>query len=96
MPLTLPASAAALLRREQLLKAHPNIRINAGTGFWQAEINEPYGVTIITRYELDELIDRVQPVLAAASAPQPPSRSPALPRQAAGAGAAAAITSSAR
>jgi hypothetical protein len=93
VPLTLPASAAALLRREQLLKAHPNIRINAGTGFWQAEINEPHGMTIITRYEL---IDRVQPVLAAASAPQPPSRSPALPRQAAGAGAAAAITSSAR
>jgi hypothetical protein len=94
--LTLPASAAALLRREQLLKAHPNMRISAGTGFWQAEIDEPSGMTIITRYELGKLIDRVQVVLAATAALRPPSRSPAPPHEAVGAGAAAAVTSSAR
>jgi hypothetical protein len=94
--LTLPASDRALIRREQLLKAHPNMRINAGTGFWQAEIDEPRGMTIITRYELGELIDRVKVMLAATSAPQPPSRSPAPPHAVAGAGAAAAVTGSAR
>jgi hypothetical protein len=34
--LTLPASDTALIRREQLLRAHPGLRISAGTGYWQA------------------------------------------------------------
>ena len=62
--LTLPAPGAALIRREQLLKAHPGLRISAGTGYWQAEIAEPNGKTIITRFELGELLDRVEFVFA--------------------------------
>jgi hypothetical protein len=62
--LTLPASDTALIRREQLLRAHPNLRISAGTGYWQAEIDEPRGQTVITRYGLGELLDRVEFVLA--------------------------------
>jgi hypothetical protein len=61
--LTLPASAPALLRREQLLKAWPDLRISAGTGYWQAEMDEPRGQTVITRFELGELLDRVEFVL---------------------------------
>ena len=64
MSLTLPARDRALIRREQLLRAWPNLRISAGTGYWQAEIDEPRGMTIITRYELGELLDRVEFVLA--------------------------------
>ena len=64
MTLTLPAPAPALMRREQLLRAHPGLRISAGTGYWQAEIDEPRGQTVITRYELGELLDRVEFVLA--------------------------------
>ena len=62
--LTLPAPDTALIRREQMLTAHPRLRISAGTGYWQAELAEPGGKTIITRYELGELLDRVEFVLA--------------------------------
>jgi hypothetical protein len=61
---TLPAAGRALIRREQLLCAHPNLRISAGTGYWQAEIDEPRGMTVTTRYELDELCDRVERLMA--------------------------------
>jgi hypothetical protein len=61
--LTLPTSATALLRREQLLNAWPHLRISAGTGYWQAEINEPRGQRVITRYGLGELLDRVESML---------------------------------
>lgn len=64
MSLTLPAGDAALIRREQLLTAHPNLRISAGTGFWQSEITEPNGNTITTRYTLGELCDLVEQLLA--------------------------------
>jgi len=63
--LTLPAHDRALLRRERLCTAHSGLRISGGTGYWQAEITEPGGTTVITRYELDELLDRVEVVLAA-------------------------------
>jgi hypothetical protein len=63
VPLKLPAPDLALLRREQLLRTHPNLRINAGTGYWQAEIDEPRGMTIITRFELGELCDGLEKLL---------------------------------
>ena len=63
--LTQPAPVLALIRRQQLCEAHPDLRINAGTGYWQAEIDETGGMTVITRYELDQLLDRVEIVLAA-------------------------------
>jgi hypothetical protein len=62
--LTLPARDTALIRREHMLKEYPDLRISAGSGFWQAEITEPGGRTIITRFELGVLLDRVALVLA--------------------------------
>jgi hypothetical protein len=61
----LPATGAALIRREQLLTANPHLHINAGTGYWQAEIDEPRGQTVTTRFELGELCDRVERLMAA-------------------------------
>ena len=63
MSLTLPATVAALIRREQLLATNPNLRIRAGTGYWQAEIDELHGQTVVTRFGLDQLCDRVVQVL---------------------------------
>ena len=64
MRLTLPASDVDLARREQMLAAHPGLKISAGTGHWQAEIAEPpAGNTIITRHTLGELLDRLGQVL---------------------------------
>jgi hypothetical protein len=63
--LTLPARVHDLMRREELCAAHPQLRVSAGTGHWQAEITEPSGKTIITRYELGELLDRVEVALTA-------------------------------
>ena len=65
MNLTVPADDLALIRREQLCIAHPDLRISGGTGHWQALISEPGGMTVITRYQLSELLDRVEVVLAA-------------------------------
>jgi hypothetical protein len=62
--LTLPAPDAALIHCEQLLAAHPELRMSAGTGYWQAELVEPGGRTIITRYRLGELCDRMEFVFA--------------------------------
>lgn len=62
--LRLPASDHALLRRQELCAAHANLAVSAGTGYWQAEIAEASGMTILTRYELDELLDRVEVAFA--------------------------------
>jgi hypothetical protein len=67
--LTLPAPDTALMRREQMLNEYPELRISAGSGFWQAEIMEPGRKTVITRYELGDLLDYVQGVLAARDPP---------------------------
>jgi hypothetical protein len=61
--ITLPADDRALIRREQICAAHPELRISAGTGYWQAEITEPHGKTVITRFDLDELLNRVEQLL---------------------------------
>jgi hypothetical protein len=67
--LTLPATVAALIRREQLLATNPNLQISAGTGYWQAEIDELHGQTVATRFGLDQLCDQVVQVLAATCGP---------------------------
>jgi hypothetical protein len=38
---------------------HPGMLIGEGFGFWQAVIPEPSGETVITRYELRELLDKL-------------------------------------
>lgn len=45
-----------LLFREE----HPNVIIGSGGfGTWQARIPEPHGETVITRYTLRELLDKL-------------------------------------
>ena len=38
---------------------HPGVLIREGPGFWQAVIPEPNGETVITRYELRGLLDKL-------------------------------------
>jgi hypothetical protein len=38
---------------------HPGVLIWEGSGFWQAVIPEPSGETVITRYELGELLNKL-------------------------------------
>ena len=36
---------------------HPGVLIREGLGYWQAQVPEPAGETVITRYRLGELLD---------------------------------------
>jgi hypothetical protein len=38
---------------------HSGVLIREGFGFWQAVIPEPSGETVITRYELRDLLDKL-------------------------------------
>jgi hypothetical protein len=38
---------------------HPGVLIREGLGYWQAQIPEPAGETVITRYRLRELLDKL-------------------------------------
>jgi hypothetical protein len=42
---------------------HPGVLIREGLGFWQAVIPEPSGETVITRYELRELLDKLDSLI---------------------------------
>ena len=46
-------------RLNQFRRDHPGVAIHAGQGYWQALIPEPTGETIITRYRLQELLDKL-------------------------------------
>jgi hypothetical protein len=55
---------ATLTRLEQFQRAHPGIEIHSGLGYWQAIIPEDNGSTIITRYGLRALLDKLDEVLS--------------------------------
>jgi hypothetical protein len=38
---------------------HPGVLIREGIGYWQAQIPESAGETVITRYTLRELLDKL-------------------------------------
>ena len=47
-------------RLQAFRAAHPEVIIgDGGSGVWQARIPEPDGETVITRYTLSELLDRL-------------------------------------
>lgn len=51
---------AALIRKKNLEDAHPRLKIYpVSEQTWQADIRETGEQTIITKYSLDELCDRV-------------------------------------
>jgi hypothetical protein len=54
---------ATLIRLEQFQRAHPGIEIQSGLRFWQAIVPEDSGSTIITRYTLTVLLDRLAAVM---------------------------------
>lgn len=47
-------------RREAYEAAHPDVRIIYYGPHWQAVIPEPTGETVITRYELKALLDKLE------------------------------------
>ena len=60
-----PAKPDPLLRLAAFREAHPAVVIGAGTGYWQAVIPEPSGETVITRYTLRALLDKLDELPAA-------------------------------
>ena len=47
-------------RREAHEAAHPAVKITYHGGWWQAIIREDAGETVITRYELKALLDKLE------------------------------------
>jgi hypothetical protein len=47
-------------RRTAYEAAHPDVRITYHGPHWQAVIPEPAGETVITRYELKALLDKLE------------------------------------
>ncbi len=59
-PLSLvPDTADQVPRLNQFRRDHPGIVIHAGPGYWQAQIPQPDGEQIITRYRLQDLLDKL-------------------------------------
>ncbi len=54
-----PSEPDQVSRLNQFRRDHPAIAIHAGPGYWQAQIPEPSGEMIITRYRLEELLDKL-------------------------------------
>ncbi|MFY9929165.1 MAG: hypothetical protein WAK82_14255 [Streptosporangiaceae bacterium] len=48
-----------VLRLARFREQHPGVVITEGTGYWQAQIPEPAGETVISRYRLRELLDKL-------------------------------------
>lgn len=49
-------------RLTQFRRDHPDVAIRAGQGYWQALVPERNGETVITRYRLKDLLDKLQAV----------------------------------
>jgi hypothetical protein len=59
-----PAELAQAIRLHQFRQAHPEVVIgDGGFGTMQARIPEPNGETVITRYSLRELLDKLDELL---------------------------------
>ncbi len=59
-----PDTADQVPRLNQFRRDHPGIAINAGPGYWQAQIPQPHGEQIITRYRLADLLDKLDTLTA--------------------------------
>lgn len=60
-----PDEPDQVLRLHHFQEEHPDVIIGGGDGFRQARIPEPDGETIITRYSLRELLDKLGELLPA-------------------------------
>jgi len=48
-----------VLRLNQYRRDHPGVTVCAGPGYWQAQIPQRNGETVITRYQLKDLLDKL-------------------------------------
>jgi hypothetical protein len=60
---TVPDEPDEVPRLHRFRGAHPKVRVAAGFGYWQAVIPETNGETVITRYLLRELLDKLEKLL---------------------------------
>lgn len=58
-PRLVPDEMDQLPRLAVFREAHPGVMVREGLGYWQAVIPEPAGETVITRYTLRELLDKL-------------------------------------
>ena len=54
-----PDDLDQVLRLSQYRRDHPGVAICAGPGYWQAQIPQRDGEQIITRYQLRDLLDKL-------------------------------------
>jgi hypothetical protein len=52
--------------------AHPDVEITYNGPFWQAVLQQDVGETLITRYELGALLDKLEQMEGRRGAPKPP------------------------
>jgi hypothetical protein len=60
---TIPDEPGQAARLRRFRDEHPGISVRPGTGYWQACIPEANGETVLTRYLLRDLLDKVDDVL---------------------------------
>jgi len=54
-----PDELDQVLRLNQYRRDHPGVTICAGQGYWQAQILQRNGEIVITRFQLRELLDKL-------------------------------------
>ena len=64
-----PSGQDQVIRLERFRAGFPHARIYPVTGAWQADIIEADGQTVITRYTLRELLDKLAELLGEPEAP---------------------------
>jgi hypothetical protein len=54
-----PDEPDQIVRLNRFRAQHPGIAIHAGPGYWQALLPERAGEVVVTRYQLKELLDKL-------------------------------------
>ncbi len=55
----MPDELDQVLRLNRYRRDHPGVTVCAGPGYWQAQIPQRNGETVITRYQLKDLLDKL-------------------------------------
>jgi hypothetical protein len=59
-----PGDQDQLPRLNRFRQEHPGVAIRAGLGYWQAQLPEPNGETVVTRYRLEDLLNKLDTLTA--------------------------------
>jgi len=59
-----PGDQDQVPRLNRFRQDHPGIAIRAGLGYWQAQLPEPNGELVITRYRLEDLLNKLDTLTA--------------------------------